>query len=39
MLQSDFDKWAHWALQEADRIDPLKNGTIAQAIGQDTSRS
>ncbi len=39
MLESDFDKWALWALQEADRIDPLKNGTIAQAIGQDTSRS
>ena len=39
MLESDFDKWALWALQEADRIDPLKNGTIAQAIGQDPSRS
>jgi hypothetical protein len=39
IVQSDFDKWALWALQEADQIDPLKNGTIAQAIGQDTPRS
>jgi hypothetical protein len=29
---ADFDKWATWARQEADRIDPVKNGTIALAI-------
>jgi hypothetical protein len=32
ITQSDFDKWAMWARQEADRIDPVKNGTIARAI-------
>ena len=37
VTQNDFDKWAVWALQEADRIDPLKNGSIAQAIGEDSS--
>jgi hypothetical protein len=26
------DQWAAWARQEADRIDPVKNGTIAGAI-------
>ena len=25
-------KWASWALSEADRIDPIKNGTIENAI-------
>jgi hypothetical protein len=24
--------WTEWARQEADRIDPVKNGTIARAI-------
>jgi len=32
--QADFDRWAMWARQEADRIDPVKNGTIAEAIRQ-----
>lgn len=32
VAQADFDRWAMWARQEADRIDPVKNGTIAQAI-------
>jgi hypothetical protein len=32
ITQTDFDKWATWAEQEADRIDPVKNGTIAKAI-------
>lgn len=31
IAQADFEKWATWAQREADRIDPLKNGTIAQA--------
>jgi hypothetical protein len=29
---ADFEKWATWARQEADRIDPVKNGTIARAV-------
>ncbi|WFU25128.1 hypothetical protein QA649_02440 [Bradyrhizobium sp. CB1717] len=32
MTEAEFEKWASWALQEADRIDPLKNGAIAQAL-------
>jgi hypothetical protein len=32
MTQNDFEKWATWEQNEADRIDPVKNGTIAQAI-------
>jgi hypothetical protein len=32
MTQNDFEKWATWAQNEADRIDPVKNGTIAPAI-------
>ena len=32
IVQAEFDKWAMWARQEADRIDPVKNGTIARAI-------
>jgi hypothetical protein len=32
IAQTDFDRWAIWARQEADRIDPVKNGTIARAI-------
>lgn len=32
MTQAEFEKWASWAQQEADRIDPLKNGMIAQTI-------
>jgi hypothetical protein len=30
--QAEFEQWASWAQKEADRIDPVKNGTIAQAI-------
>jgi hypothetical protein len=32
ITQTDLDKWATWAQHEADRIDPVKNGTSAQAI-------
>jgi hypothetical protein len=32
MTQNDFEKWATWAQNEADRIDTVKNGTIAQPI-------
>lgn len=32
IASADLDEWAMWARQEADRIDPVKNGTIAQAI-------
>jgi hypothetical protein len=32
VAQNDFEKWAYWAQSEADRIDPVTNGTIAQAI-------
>lgn len=31
IARADFDRWADWALREADRIDPVKNGTIAEA--------
>lgn len=34
----DFDQWAMWARQEADRIDPVKNGMIAEAIRQYVQR-
>jgi hypothetical protein len=29
---ADLTKWATWARKEADRIDPVKNGTISLAI-------
>jgi hypothetical protein len=29
---ADFDRWAMWARREADRIDPLKNGTVVGAV-------
>lgn len=29
---ADLEKWAVWARQEADRIDPVKNGTIVQSV-------
>lgn len=32
------DKWAIWAESEADRIDPVRNGTIALAIQDDFSQ-
>ncbi len=32
IARDDFERWALWARQEADRIDPVKNGTIAEAI-------
>jgi hypothetical protein len=32
ITQNEFEKWATWAQNEADRIDPVKNGTIAHAI-------
>jgi hypothetical protein len=34
--RADFDEWAMWARPEADRNDPVKNGTIAQAIRERT---
>lgn len=37
--QSEFEKWANWAQREADRIDPVKNGTIAAAIEEHLDRS
>jgi hypothetical protein len=36
IARADLDAWAMWAYQEADRIDPVKNGTIAQAIRERT---
>jgi hypothetical protein len=39
IMQADFEKWATWAQHEADRIDPLKNGTIAQAITEHSNAS
>jgi hypothetical protein len=32
LARADLDKWAAWARQEAVRIDPVRNGTIARAI-------
>lgn len=32
MTEAEFENWASWAMQEADRIDPLKNGAISQAL-------
>jgi hypothetical protein len=37
--QSEFEKWASWAQREADRIDPVNNGTIAAAIEEHLDRS
>jgi hypothetical protein len=34
VARADFDRWAMWARQEADCLDPVKNGTIAQAINE-----
>jgi hypothetical protein len=34
VARADFDRWADWARQEADRIDPVKNGTITRAINE-----
>jgi putative restriction endonuclease len=31
---TDLDQWTTWALGEADRIDPTKNGTIVAAIDE-----
>lgn len=32
LVSEDVTKWAIWARQEADQIDPVKNGTIAGEI-------
>lgn len=32
---ADIDDWSAWALEEADRIDPLKNGVLYQMIARD----
>jgi hypothetical protein len=39
IAQAALDKWAMWARQEADRIDPMKNGTIARAIKEHSDAS
>ena len=31
IAQADFEKWAMWARQEADRIAPVKNDTVTRA--------
>jgi hypothetical protein len=31
---ADLEQWALWARQEADRIDPVKNGVVGEAIRQ-----
>lgn len=36
--QKDLEKWAVWALAEADRIDPIKNGTVIKAIQEGTHK-
>lgn len=30
--RADLERWAAWARAEADRIDPIKNGLIAEAV-------
>ncbi len=37
--QSDVDKWVVWALGEADRIDPVNNGSVAQSIKEHLAAS
>lgn len=32
--KADFDRWAEWAMREADRIDPVRNGTIEEAVNE-----
>lgn len=39
MTQAEFENWASWAQREADRLDPLKSGTIAQAIKEHCEES
>jgi leucyl aminopeptidase (aminopeptidase T) len=39
IARADFDQWAVWARQEADRTDPVKNGMIAEAIRQHVQRT
>ena len=39
IARADFDRWATWARQEADRTDPVKNGMIAEVIGQHVQRT
>ncbi len=34
-----FEGWAAWARAEADRIDPVKNGTIGQAVAEHALRA
>jgi len=36
---ADLEQWATWARQEADRIDPVKNGVVGEAIRQHVSAS
>lgn len=32
VTRDDLERWAAWARTEADRIDPVKNGTVADAV-------
>lgn len=32
LIPQDIEKWAAWARGEADRVDPVRNGTIGKAI-------
>lgn len=32
ITSNDFDEWATWAQSEADRIDPIRNGTLTDNI-------
>lgn len=32
--KAEFDRWAEWALREADSIDPVKNGTLVRAVNE-----
>ena len=39
IARANFDQWANWAEQEADRIDPVKNGTLGEAIRRHVQRT
>ena len=36
--RAEVDSWATWARQEADRIDPVKNGAVEAAVSAHTRR-
>ena len=33
-MRADYARWAAWARQQADLIDPLQNGSIAEAVAE-----